>query len=79
MPPAEFSGSSTDSTHWQDRLVELHVLTDHGDSAAAAIAATWLATDDEARRRWDTVQRDCDQIRAGSDVPFVSRTPGAVS
>lgn len=51
---------------WQDRLVELHVLADHGDADAADVAAAWLAVDDDARRCWDTVQRDCDRVRAGA-------------
>jgi hypothetical protein len=51
--------------HWIDRLVELHVLADNGDSEAAAAAASWIAEDAEARRVWDDVQRVCDQVRNG--------------
>jgi hypothetical protein len=51
--------------HWIDRLVELHVLADNGDSEAAAVAASWIAEDAEARRVWDDVQRVCDQVRNG--------------
>jgi hypothetical protein len=50
---------------WIDRLVELHVLADHGDSGAAAAAASWIIDDTEARRVWDGVQRVCDQVRNG--------------
>lgn len=53
----------------RDRLVELHVLAAHGDHDAARAARTWLATDVEARRDWDTVQRECEQIRAAADPP----------
>jgi hypothetical protein len=50
---------------WIDRLVELHVLADNGDSEAAAAAASWIAEDTEARRVWEDVQRVCDQVRNG--------------
>jgi hypothetical protein len=50
---------------WIDRLVELHVLADNGDSEAAATAASWIAEDAEARRVWEDVQRVCDQVRSG--------------
>lgn len=48
---------------WRDRLVELHVLADHGDREAAA--AAWLSEDEDARRIWVTVQRTCEDIRHG--------------
>jgi hypothetical protein len=48
---------------WIDRLVELHVLADNGDLAAAAAAASWIAEDTEARRVWEDVQRVCDQVQ----------------
>jgi hypothetical protein len=48
---------------WRDRLVELHVLADHGDREAAATAAAWLAEDEDARRIWVTVQRTCEGVR----------------
>lgn len=50
---------------WIDRLVELHVLADNGDSEAAVAAASWIAEDSEARRVWEDVQRVCDQVRNG--------------
>jgi hypothetical protein len=52
---------------WIDRLVELQVLADNGDSAAAAAAASWIAEDPEARRVWEVVEQTCDLIRNGSD------------
>jgi hypothetical protein len=54
------------STTSRDRLVELHVLAEHGDRAAGAEAARLLAHDDEARRIWDTVEATCDRLRTGS-------------
>jgi hypothetical protein len=47
-----------------DRLVELQVLADNGDTAAAAAAASWIAEDGEARRVWEDVERACAQVRA---------------
>ena len=67
MPNAELPEPVPDRAHWQDRLVELHVLADHGDPEAATIAESWLATDEQARRRWDTVQRACDRVRSVDD------------
>ena len=46
-----------------DRLVELHVLTEHGDTAAAAEAARLVAADDAARRVWDTVESTWRRLR----------------
>ncbi|NMH98397.1 hypothetical protein [Pseudonocardia acidicola] len=48
---------------WVDRLVELHVLADNGDSAADAAGRRWIAEDADARRVWEEVQRTCDQLR----------------
>jgi hypothetical protein len=49
---------------WIDRLVELHMLAEHGDLVAAATADRWIATDVDARRMWDDVERIRDQLRA---------------
>jgi hypothetical protein len=49
---------------WLDQLVELHVLSEHGDTTATEAAGRWMSTDSEARRVWDEVQRSCDQVRA---------------
>lgn len=48
---------------WRDRLVELQVLAEHGDTDAADIAARWLATDPAARHAWDEVERTCQHLR----------------
>lgn len=61
------------SPGWQDRLVELRVLSEHGDLVAAHTAQRWLARDQDARRRWERVRADCDQVRA--EIPAV-RAPG---
>ena len=52
-----------DESAWQDRLVELHVLSAVGDSDAADAAAVWLACDDRARAVWDRVEQVCEQVR----------------
>lgn len=61
--PAQPGQGEPERLQWIDRLVELHVLAEHGDTAAAATAARWIAEDTEARRRWEDVQRTCDQVR----------------
>jgi hypothetical protein len=48
---------------WRDRIVELHVLVEHGDADAANAARQWLATDGEAQRMWDEIERDCRRVR----------------
>ena len=52
---------------WRDRLVELHVLAEHGDGAAAAAAARWLDDDPAARSAWQTVAHACDAIRRADE------------
>jgi hypothetical protein len=54
------------STISLDRLVELHVLAEHGDATAAAEAARLISADHEARRVWDTVESTCRRLREGS-------------
>jgi hypothetical protein len=44
---------------WRDRLVELHILADNGDAAAAAAAERWCASDPAARQAWDEVASTC--------------------
>jgi hypothetical protein len=63
---ATHSTASLRGDDWRDRLVELHVLADHGDHEAAATAAAWLARDEHARQVWAAVQRTCDDIRHGA-------------
>ena len=53
-----------DGPRTRDRLVELHVLTEHGDAAAAAEAGEWLDDDPDARRVWNQVEARCHQLRA---------------
>ena len=48
---------------WRDRLVELHVLAEHGDGSAADDAARWLDRDPAARAAWETVTRTCEEVR----------------
>ena len=50
------------SPAWRDRLVELHVLAEHGDVEAATEAERWLAEDGSARRHWELVERHCHEI-----------------
>lgn len=42
-----------DGDAWRDRLVELHVLAEHGDDDAARTAQRWLSSDAAARHVWD--------------------------
>lgn len=54
----------------RDRLVELHVLAEHGDDAAAAEAREWLDHDPDARRTWYRVEELCREVRAaGTALP----------
>jgi hypothetical protein len=48
----------------RDRLVELHVLAEHGDASAAAEAREWLSEDPHARRVWHQVDAQCQELRA---------------
>ena len=52
-----------------DRLVELHVLSENGDPAAAEEAATWITDDAEARRVWNTVEHTCQLLRSAENAP----------
>jgi hypothetical protein len=62
--PAQQAHGEPADPRWVDRLVELQVLADNGDTAAAAAAASWIAEDGEARRVWEDVERACAQVRA---------------
>lgn len=53
---------------WRDRLVDLHVLAEHGDQAAAAEARAWITADERAHRAWHEVEARCDQLR-GTGAP----------
>ncbi len=48
---------------WRDRLVELHVLAEHGDLEAADRATRWLAEDAAAHQAWRAVEHTCAQLR----------------
>jgi hypothetical protein len=50
---------------WVDRLVELHVLAEHGDTSAARQAEEWVARDPSARTLWESVERECSEVREG--------------
>lgn len=50
----------------RDRLVELHVLAEHGDDDAAAEAREWLSSDPDARRTWHRVDAQCREMRAAA-------------
>lgn len=55
--------AGTDSA-WLDQLVDLHVLTVHGDQDAAAAATRWLDHDTQAREVWNQVETTCERVRA---------------
>lgn len=48
---------------WRDRLVELHVLAEHGDTDAAGEARTWIASDARAHRAWHEIEDTCQRLR----------------
>lgn len=54
----------TQTTDWRDRLVELHVLAEHGCPESRTVAEGWLAVDEAAHRAWHTVERTCHEVRA---------------
>ncbi|MDN5913881.1 MAG: hypothetical protein L0I76_01970 [Pseudonocardia sp.] len=71
MPFESDTGPSTNDTAapadpdgaWRDRLVELHVLAENGDEAAAGEAQAWIASDERARRAWHEIESTCHQLR----------------
>jgi hypothetical protein len=58
-------GPGTGTAPWIDRLVELHVLAEHGDDASAATAAKWIAEDVHARQVWDHLGQVRDRLESG--------------
>lgn len=50
---------------WRDRLVELHVLAEHGDQAAIGEAQQWISTDERARTAWQEIDATCARLRDG--------------
>lgn len=63
MVTANHGQEEADHPVWIDELVDLHVLAEHGDNAAAATARHWMASDPDACRLWDQVDRTCDRLR----------------
>jgi hypothetical protein len=51
---------------WIDRLVELHVLAEHGDDASARAAQNWLAEDLQARQVWGYIEHVRDQVHTAT-------------
>jgi hypothetical protein len=49
----------------REALVQLIVLTDHGDEVAARQLREWVAVDPTAEAMWMTIVRDVDAVRAG--------------
>ncbi|WP_433038261.1 hypothetical protein [Actinomycetospora sp. CA-053990] len=49
---------------WRDELVELLVLSEHGDAVAARTLRTWIATDAAVRRVHAAIVRDVVAVRA---------------
>ena len=70
-PLPELTALESVRAPWLDKLVDLHVLSEHGDTAATETAGQWLRTDPEARRVWDEVQHSCDRLRTsgGASAP----------
>jgi hypothetical protein len=64
QPPSP--GTVAAGLRTRDRLVELHVLAEHGDDAAAAEAGEWLRDDPDARYVWEQVEALCGQVRTGA-------------
>lgn len=60
-----FETDAAADTAWRDRLVELHVLAEHGDQAALGEAQQWIATDERARRAWEEIDTTCARLRTG--------------
>lgn len=59
----EFVALESTRAPWIDWLVDLHVLSEHGDPDAIAAAGRWMS-DPEARRVWNQVQDSCQSLRA---------------
>jgi len=67
--PPELSAAERDRAPWLDRLVELHVLAEHGDLAAIDAATRWLGSDAQARRVWDEIDTLCAGVRGRVGAP----------
>ncbi|HEY2202897.1 MAG TPA: hypothetical protein VGH99_00275 [Pseudonocardia sp.] len=77
-PAEDIAGPVVAGTPWIDRLVELHVLAEHGDTDAASAAREWIAVDVHARTVWDHVEGVRDQLRASppTGLPAAGPQPG---
>ncbi len=70
VPPSfELVGAYAPAPPWLERIVELHVLAEHGDGTAAAVAAEWTARDPDARHVWDQVERTREQLGNPTSSP----------
>ncbi len=63
LPPNGIDTPADPDTAWRNRLVELHVLAEHGDEAAAGEAKSWIDTDERARRAWNEIESTCRELR----------------
>jgi hypothetical protein len=61
-----FPAHASSESGWIDRLVELHVLAEHGDDASADAAQNWLAEDLQARQVWDYIEHVLDQVHTAT-------------
>jgi hypothetical protein len=62
-PAPETVRTEASDPRWSDRLVELHVLAEHGDVESAVAAEKWMAADVEARHVWDHVEHVRNQLQ----------------
>ncbi len=63
MTATPFVQPTAASTEWRDRLVELHVLAEHGCTESATHAQGWLAVDRAAHEAWHAIERTCRELR----------------
>jgi len=63
MTATPFVQTAATSTDWRDRLVELHVLAEHGCTESATSAQDWLAADPAAHEAWHAVEQTCRALR----------------
>jgi hypothetical protein len=54
---------------WRDELVELLVLSEHGDAVAARRLRSWIAADATVRRAHAAILRDVVGVRAAPTPP----------
>lgn len=61
--PAHMDHPEEMEEHRLDELVDLQVLAENGDPAAAESAKVWLDRDPDARKQWQDVERVCRLVR----------------